>query len=165
MSHKILTIPAKKLVGISIVTDNASEFNLDTAKIGATVGKYFASGMANLIPNRVNPGITICAYTNYEDKHFGKYTYFIGEEVSEIDNLPRGYVSLVIPEQTYAKFTTDLGNKVEVCIATWQKIWSMTAEDFGGGRSYAVDFEVYDERAANPENAVMDIYIGIDSNI
>jgi predicted transcriptional regulator YdeE len=37
----------------------------------------------------------------------------------------------------------------------------MTAADFGGKRQYLADFEVYDQRAANPNSAVVDIYIGI----
>ena len=37
----------------------------------------------------------------------------------------------------------------------------MTSDDLGGERRYSTDFEVYDERAANPQNAVLDIYVGI----
>jgi predicted transcriptional regulator YdeE len=44
----------------------------------------------------------------------------------------------------------------------WQKIWQMTAEEFGGNRSYKADFELYDQRAKDPQNVVLDIFIGVD---
>lgn len=34
-------------------------------------------------------------------------------------------------------------------------------EQLGGERSYIADFEVYDERASDHLNVVLDIYIGI----
>jgi nucleotidyltransferase substrate binding protein (TIGR01987 family) len=43
----------------------------------------------------------------------------------------------------------------------WQNIWKMNTADLGGKRAYIADFEVYDERSQNPEQAVLDIYIGI----
>jgi len=43
----------------------------------------------------------------------------------------------------------------------WQNIWKMNVADLGGIRAYIADFEVYDERSQNPEQAVLDIYIGI----
>ena len=48
-----------------------------------------------------------------------------------------------------------------VCIDMWQNIWKMNAADLGGQRAYIADFEVYYERSQNPEQAVLDIYIGI----
>ena len=41
------------------------------------------------------------------------------------------------------------------------KIWKMTSKDFGGERSYLTDFEVYDERAVDLTNTIVDIYIGL----
>jgi predicted transcriptional regulator YdeE len=49
----------------------------------------------------------------------------------------------------------------EVVIDAWQKIWKMTSDDFDGDRAYIADFEVYDQRASNPDNASLDIYIGL----
>lgn len=49
----------------------------------------------------------------------------------------------------------------DIVIASWQKIWQMKESDFGGKRSYIADFEVYDQRARDPKNTVIDIYIGI----
>jgi predicted transcriptional regulator YdeE len=43
----------------------------------------------------------------------------------------------------------------------WQQIWKMSSDDFGGDRAYIADFEVYDQRARDPSNTSLDIYIGI----
>ena len=43
----------------------------------------------------------------------------------------------------------------------WQNILSMQSEELAGKRSYIVDFEIYDERAIDPENTVLDILIGV----
>lgn len=49
----------------------------------------------------------------------------------------------------------------EVIINAWQQIWKMSVNDFGGERAYIADFEVYDQRASDPANTCLDIYIGI----
>ena len=43
-----------------------------------------------------------------------------------------------------------------------KKIWQMGPSDWPGKRSYIADFEVYDDRAADPSNAVVDIFIGLE---
>lgn len=45
----------------------------------------------------------------------------------------------------------------------WQKIWQMSSADFGGDRAYLSDFEIYDERAADHQNIILDIYVGINT--
>ena len=49
----------------------------------------------------------------------------------------------------------------EVVIQAWQKIWSISHDNLEGDRAYQADFEVYDERAIDPEKTSLDIYIGI----
>ena len=49
----------------------------------------------------------------------------------------------------------------DVVIQAWQHIWTMNGAQLGGKRKYLVDFEVYDQRAMDPNNAIADIYIGI----
>ncbi len=51
----------------------------------------------------------------------------------------------------------------QVVREAWFKIWQMHENDFGGKRRYLADFEVYDERASDHQNVVLDIFIGIDA--
>ena len=163
MQKITITLPEIKLVGITTRTNLASEMNLATAKIAAKVQKYFHGGLYEKINTRKKAGVTYCVYTNYESDFTGDYTYFIGEEVDSFDDLPEGFEKLVIQTQNYAKFTTDSGPMPAVCIGAWQKIWTMTPAEFGNERSYIADFEVYDERALDHQNVVLDIYVGLRS--
>ena len=45
----------------------------------------------------------------------------------------------------------------------WQDIWNLNAIDLSGRRAYLADFEIYDERAQDPQNTILDIYVGIQS--
>ncbi len=163
MQKRTTTLPEIKLIGITTRTNLTSEMNLATAKIGATVQKYFHGGLSEKIKNRKKADVTYCVYTDYESDFTGDYTYFIGEEVDSFDDLPEGFETLVIPIQNYAKFTTESGPMPAVCIGAWQKIWTMTSAEFGNERAYIADFEVYDERALDHQNVVLDIYIGLRS--
>jgi len=154
-----------KLIGITTRTNNTHIFEADpsTNKIALTVTKYFHNGLANQIPHRKKPGTTYCVYTNYESDEKGKYTYFIGEEVTSFDNLEEGFETLIIPAQAYAKFTNEPGPMPQVCVDMWKSIWAMTPDELGGKRTYVADFEIYDERSQDHQNVILDIYIGIKS--
>lgn len=162
--QKIIThMPEIHLVGITARTNNAHIFESDPAtnKIAATVQKYFYNSLSEKIANRKNPGTTFCAYVNYESDFNGDYTYFIGEEVTDFNQVAEGFEIFTIPAQSYAKFTNQPGPMPAVCVDMWKKIWDMQATDLGGPRSYIADFEIYDERSQDHQNVILDIYIGI----
>jgi predicted transcriptional regulator YdeE len=163
MEKTTTTLPEIKLVGISARTNNANMFEMNPTnnKIAATVQQYFHGGLLEKIEHRKIPGVTCCVYTDYESDFTGDYTYFIGEEVEEFTDMTGGFVTHTIPEQIYTKFTNGPAPMPGVCIAMWQQIWQMTPDDFGGQRAYIADFEVYDERALDHQNVILDIYIGI----
>lgn len=161
MKKELVNKPEIKLVGLTARTNNKHEMNPKTSKIGELAGRFWSQNIANQIPDRKNSGITLSVYTEYDSNEHGDYTYFIGEEVSSFENTPSGLQKLTIPAAKYQKFTTPSGKMPEVVISAWQKIWAMSSDDFGGGRAYVADFEVYDQRAIDPANASLDIYIGI----
>ena len=161
MKPQPTTLPEIKLVGITARTNNQNERNWQEGKIFPRVQEYFHQATADKIPNRKSPGVTYCVYTDYESDHTGDYTYLIGEEVTTFDGLPEGLETWTIAPQSYAKFTNGPGAMPDVVREPWEKIWTMTPQDFGGERRYHADFEVYDERAADHENIVFDIYIGL----
>jgi predicted transcriptional regulator YdeE len=152
-----------KLVGLTARTNNKNEMNPETSKIGELVGRFWSQNIAGQISNRKNPGVTLSVYTEYDSNEHGDYTYFIGEEVDSFDNIPKGFKKLIIPAGKYQKFTTSSGKMPEIVINAWQQIWKMSSEDFGGERAYVADFEIYDQRASDPDHASLDIYIGIKS--
>ncbi len=161
MKNELVNMPLIKLVGLSTRTHNKNEMNPQTSKIGELAGKFWSQSMALQIPNRKNSGVTLSVYTEYDSDEHGEYTYFIGEEVNSFDDIPNGMEKIIIPAAGYQKFTTQHGKMPDVVITAWQQIWKMTPDDFGGKRAYQADFEVYDERARDPANTSVDIYIGI----
>lgn len=162
MKKQRILLPEIKLIGISIRTNNETEINPLTGKIFGCVQRYFHQGLCEKIPYRKKPGTTLCVYTDYESDHTGDYTYFIGEEVDSFDNCPADFETHVIPQQEYIKFTNGPAAMPEVVREPWFKIWQMSPDDLGGKRRYIADFEVYDERASDHDNIILDIFIGIE---
>ncbi len=165
MQKLTIQLPEIKLVGIKTRTNNKNEFNPSAAKIGATIQKYSKEFLSEKIPNRKNPGTTLCVYTDYESDYTGWYTYFIGEEVTSFSKLPEDLETHIISPQTYAKFMIGPGPMPVVVMEAWQKIWQMQDSEFGGKRRYHADFEIYDQRAQDQQNTVLDICIGINTEL
>ena len=147
-----------KLIGISCRTSNAIEFDPKQQKIPTMIQKYFE--IARTIPHVSDTKKTFCVYTEYQNDLNGEYTYFIGSEVASFDGVDNSvFKTLIIPEQQYIKFTSEKGQMPDICIKLWKKIWSDI--DLNAKRAYVADFEVYDERSFDTNNAELDIYIGV----
>lgn len=163
MQKSTLHLDEIKLVGITVRTNNEAELGKLTGKIFPCVQQYFQQQMFEKIPHRKKPGTTFCAYTEYESDHTGDYTYFIGEAVDSLESIPAEFSTLIIPPQQYVIFTTEPAPMPAVLINAWQSILGMSPQTLGGTRRYHTDFEVYDERAADHQNIVLDICIGINN--
>lgn len=144
MEKTIIDLPSTQLIGITARTNNKAEISWETGKIWPCVRRYFHEQLALKIPNRKNPGTTFCAYTEYDS-----------------EACPLGFHPVTIPSQTYIKFTNGPAPMPEVVREPWLKIWAMTPQDLGGIRRFETDFEIYDERAADHQNVVLDVLIGI----
>jgi predicted transcriptional regulator YdeE len=67
----------------------------------------------------------------------------------------------MIPAGKFAVFTTAKGPAPKVVPETWIRINSLPKSAVGGDRVYRADYEIYDERAKDPQNLQADIYVGI----
>jgi predicted transcriptional regulator YdeE len=169
MQKERLKLEEIKLVGITTITDNDNESSLKTTKILPCVQTYFGQKIYEKIKNRKKPGTTFAAYTNYDSKYVdttqcgykGSYTYFLGEEVTSFDDISEGLETLIIPVQDYIKFTTNPGVVPNIIRDAWKEIWGMSTQNLGGIRRYLTDFEIHDERMADRNSAILDVYIGI----
>lgn len=163
MEQTSLELPEIILVGISIRTSYEQELDKMNGNIFPCVRHYFHQRVFDQIPFRKKPGSTFCAYTDYESDHKGSYTYFIGEEVFSIDGkLPAGLQSMKVPKQRYVKFTNGPAAMPDVIVKAWEEIRRMPPEKLGGKKAYKTDFEIYDERAADHQNIILDIYVGVE---
>ena len=150
-----------KLVGVFVRTNNTNEFTPNLGKIPGNFSRYYGEKLFEKIQHRTKPFVTYSVYTEYESNENGEYTHFLGEEVSSFENQDTSlFKTIIIPKNSYLKFTSAKGKMPEIVINVWKKIWSMQHTEFNGKRNFIADFELYDSRAIDPENAEVDIYIG-----
>lgn len=161
LSHRHL--PAFTVMGLSTRTTNALEGTPEGGKIGPLIQKYYEEKIVDQLPSPVFPGVSYSLYAAYESDFQSPYTYLFGEQVPEGSVVPDGLTLFTVPAQAYAVFTVGPGPMPALVINAWQKIWQMNEKELGGRRLYLGDFERYDQRAANPEQAIVDIYVGIAS--
>jgi predicted transcriptional regulator YdeE len=159
MSPKVVQQSAFTVIGIAARTSNAKEATPDGA-IGKLWSRLMQENFVGSIPNKADMN-TIAVYTDYASDKDGEYTFVLGARVTKADKVPEGMVAKTVPAGRYAVFTSDKGPVQQVVVGTWKRIWEVPKNAPGGNRAYKTDFELYDERAMNPTEAVMEIHIGI----
>lgn len=141
------------VIGISVRTTNE---NGQAAKdIFVLWERFMAEGILEQIPNKTNNSL-YCIYTAYEKDHTKPYTTILGCKVENLDNIPDQMAGKTIESASYQKFAAK-GNLMQGAVYNeWTKIWNSDLE-----RTFTADFEIYDERSLNPENAEVDIYVAV----
>jgi predicted transcriptional regulator YdeE len=156
---KIVEQAGFTVIGISARTTNAREMS-GKGVIGEAWGRFMKQNLSSKIPNKVDSDI-LALYTDYESDANGAYTFLLGAKVSSADSVPAGMVARTIPAARYAVFTSEKGPVAKVVPETWSHIWALPESAPGGSRAYQADFELYDQRAADPQNSQVDVYVGI----
>ncbi len=159
MNPKVVQQAAFTVVGIAVRTSNAKEMTADGV-IGKQWGRLMTDGVLAKIPNKADKGI-VAVYTDYASDHNGEYTYVLGARVTTDAGVPAGMVAKKIPAGRYAVFTTEKGPAPKVVPEAWMRINSLPKSAAGGDRVYGADFEIYDERASDPQSVQVDVYVGI----
>ena len=151
--------PGFHIAGITIRTNNAIEMS-GKGKIGSVWQEFLQPNLVAKIPNKIGVDL-IAAYTDYETDHTGHYTYLLGIPVLSDESLPSSVTFKRVPAGRYAVFISGRGQLQQIVPEIWQRIWSMSPEELGGIRAFKTDYEIYDQRAANPDNAQIDVYVGL----
>ena len=149
MTHPEIQLDAIQLVGIEVRTNNQS--STDIAELWQT---FFANSVQDRIPNCIDSRF-FGLYSHYESDHNGDYSFMIGCPVSDLNSVPQGMVGREIPAQKY-QVVRAKGAMPDAIIEAWQTVWSSTMP-----RTFGYDFEIYDDRAMNPENVEVDIFIAV----
>jgi predicted transcriptional regulator YdeE len=157
---KVVRQEAFTVIGIEVRTDNRTEAGPGGA-IPKLWQRFMQEGVAAKIPNKTDDKI-YALYSQYDSDYHGPYSYTIGMRVSASEKLPEGLVSRGVSAGDYAVVTTAIGPVWQVVPLAWKQIWSLEdSGTLGGVRAYATDFEIYDERAHDPQNAQVDICLGL----
>jgi len=147
------------VVGVAARTQNSAERN-GKGKISEIWQNLLRENLAARIPNKIGINLT-AVYTDYEGGLDGHYTYLLGLPVSSIQNVPAKLVAKYIPGGRYSVVTSDRGPVKRVVPETWKRICSMSVGELGGIRSFRTDYEIYDQRTADPEKAQIEVYVGL----
>lgn len=146
-------IESFNIIGIKTRTANDGSAGKDLPVMWE---RFMNGNLKDKIPNKSSDSI-YCLYTNYEGDHTQPYDAILGCKVTSIDDIPEGMIVHNVEASNGAKFVAK-GSliKGEAVINTWFEIWKS-----GLDRSFTTDFEVYDERSADVQNAEVDIYISL----
>jgi predicted transcriptional regulator YdeE len=145
-----------KLVGLALkakTTNINEQSNIDCGNLWQEFekGKY-----AEIIPNKLTDEI-LAVYHQYEGDHTKPFSYFIGCKVKAGTKVPPGLETLTIAKGTYQKI--DAKGKMPDCVINaWKEVWFSDIP-----RSYKMDFEVYDERSKDWNNAEVEVYLSVEN--
>jgi predicted transcriptional regulator YdeE len=148
------------LTGVSARTTNRQEAGPDGV-IPNLWGSYFQSDIVSQLDVR-HPHLIYALYTDYESDATGEYNIIIGHECADNSSPAEGLQQATIPEAHYMVFETKRGPVQQVVIEAWQEIW-MIFEDSTVKRTFSGDFELYHANDFSPEDAVVQIYIAVES--
>lgn len=141
------------VIGISVRTTNENgQCGID---IPALWKRFFAENVMEKIPNKVDSSI-YSVYTDYESDFTKPYTTILCCKVKNLNTIPKGMIGRRIGGGKFSKFTASGDLNQGVVFSEWQKIWTSKLD-----RKYTADFEVYREKAQNPANAEVDIFIAV----
>lgn len=158
---QIVELEELHLVGVATRTTNAQEMTAD-AKIPKLWGEFWQAGVLERVSEQLDSEAIYGAYYDYQDGAEGEYTLLVGYSVLNFSGLSHieGLQTVTIPAAKYAVFTTKQGPVAQVVGEAWQAIWQwMVSSEVE--RAFTGDFELYDERSIDPQNAQLDIYIAI----
>ena len=142
-----------KLIGLSVRTTNVA--GQSAQDISALWGKFMSENISAKIPNKINDSI-LSLYTNYEGDHTMPYDAMLGCRVDSLDEIPEGMVGQSFEGGEYSKFVAKGDLNQGVVYGAWERIWGTNLN-----RKFTSDFEVYDEKAQNPTDAEVDIFVAV----
>jgi predicted transcriptional regulator YdeE len=144
-----------RLMGISLKSKTTNLNGQSAVDCGNLWQAFEQGNYLNLVHARLSDSI-YAVYYGYEGDYMQPFSYFIGCAVKNDAKSIPGFEILTIPSGNYRKFTAK--GVLPDCISfTWKKIWESDVQ-----RAYRTDFEVYDERSKDWNNAEVDIYISVD---
>lgn len=143
-----------KLIGLALATTTTNELGQSGIDCGNLWQKFEKENYADKIPNKQTDEI-LAVYHQYKGDHTQPFSYFIGCKVKTETEAPEGMDSLIIPKGMYRKINAN--GKMPDCVANaWKEIWNSAIP-----RTYQADFEVYDVRSKDWNNAEVEIFISV----
>ncbi len=160
MEYRIETYPAMRIIGFAIQTTSTDGQN--SKEIPAFWQAYMQDQLGAKVAGKKRPDVELGVCTTMDED--GTFRYIIGFETDDETEVPEGMVDYVIPEATYAIFTTPPAGQEDFTDSiqgTWNKVFSEWFPTSGYEQACAPDFEWYDQRCWPDEGKQIDIYIPV----
>jgi predicted transcriptional regulator YdeE len=97
-------------------------------------------------------------YTDYESDFTRPYTTIVGARVSSLEDIPQGFVGIMIEKASYRKFVSR-GKMPEAVVTTWLEIW----QNKELSRSYKADFTIHGAKYFDGDKAEVETFISVNS--
>jgi predicted transcriptional regulator YdeE len=150
---QIKTVEKFYLIGISVRTSNQN--GQAGTDIPALWQRFYSENCLASITDRIDNTI-YAVYTDYEGDHTLPYTTIIGCRVKNLEQLPAGFIAKTIEANQYEVITASGKMSDGIVYNAWTNIWNSKIN-----RNFIADFEVYGEKALDPNNASVEIYVGV----
>ncbi len=151
--NKKVNLKPRNITGIAIRTCNQNQ--QAAGDIARLWEQFWSQDILNKIPDKVNNDI-YCVYMEYESDFAHPYTTLIGCETWDPQNVPEGMKSMSIDGGEYIKQTVRGKLSEGIVVQEWMKIWQSDLP-----RMYKTDFELYKAGAVNPDDAEINIFVGV----
>ncbi|MEP6713788.1 MAG: GyrI-like domain-containing protein [Ferruginibacter sp.] len=142
------------LIGLSLKIKTTNENGQSHKDCERLWHEFEKEKYAAMIPGKLSDEI-LGVYHGYEGDSTKPFSYFIGCKVQAGTVVPAGLNSLTIPAGPYHKITVK-GKMPDCMVNAWKEIWVTDI-----ARTYQVDFEVYDERSKDWNNAEVEVYLSV----
>jgi AraC family transcriptional regulator len=167
MEPKIIKKSAFKVTGFERKTTNIGGVNY--RELPQFWDRYFAENWAKILHGRIKPvqdaDLGLCFPGGMEK---GEFSYVIGVEVGDFNDIPAEMFRGEVPAATYAVFTTppaerEGGGFSKVIQKTWDYVFAEWFPNSGYefDDKSKIDFELYDERAQGDHGIQIDIYVPV----
>lgn len=149
-----MTSNSLQLIGIRLSHQTTNENGQSNIDCGNLWQRFEKEQIFGQIPNRIGNAV-YAVYFDYQGDHTQPFSYFIGCVVQAGTVPPEGLDGLNIPEQKIETYTAK--GQMPDCIGTvWKEIWASQKD-----RAYGFDYECYDERSHNWNDAEVDVFVSV----
>ena len=150
-----VTIDELSLIGLALKGKTTNANGQSAIDCGNMWQQFEKEGYQQKIPGKLSEEI-FAVYHQYESDWTQPYAYFIGCKVKAGTAVPEELTGLTIPAGAYQQIRAK--GQMPDCVAdAWRAIWKSDIP-----RKYTADFEVYDHRSRDWNNAEVDIFIAIE---
>jgi predicted transcriptional regulator YdeE len=147
---KQITLDEKRIAGLSVRTNNVSEMQPETAKIGALHQTFAQQATVNYEKGACLYGV----YYQYESDYTGDFNVLVGAEPDHVSSMAE-LEHVDLPAGEYLVFSGE-GEMPQVVIDVWGDIWRyFSSSDCVHYRAYTADFECYTSEKS------VDVYIAV----